>query len=163
MNQRRSEWFHHSVAWKAARSLGVRQSHTPTAMPGVKKEVLPKVRGEAGAVDAGASSGTEVCAIHATARSACVALASRNCQIKEDAKCMHSSKAVKAMAARQCEVQKRKKEGSNPRGMSLTKRLEPKWHAAEDSTKIKTQGKRQTPSALHLRSLRHLRGRSGTE
>ena len=36
---------------------------------------------------------------------------------------------------------KRTKEGSNPPGMSLTERLEPKWHAAEDSTKIKTQGK----------------------
>ena len=78
VNQRRSEWFHHSVAWNAVRSLGVRQSHMPTAMPGVKKKVLPKARGEAGASDAGASSGTEVCAIHATARSACVALASRN-------------------------------------------------------------------------------------
>ena len=75
-------------------------------------------------MDAGASSGTEVCAIHATARSACVALASRDGQIQEDAKCMHSSKAVEAMAVRQCEVQKRTKEGSNPPGMSLTRRLE---------------------------------------
>ena len=118
----------------------------PTAMPGVKKEVLPKVRGEAGAADAGASSGTEMRAIHATARSACVALASRNCQIKEDAKRMHISKAVKAMAARQCEVQKERKRGQTLQACPLPKGLQQKWHAAEDSTKIKTQGKRQTPS-----------------
>ena len=147
MNQRKSEWFHHSVAWKAVRSLGVRQSHMPTAMPGVKKE---EVRGEAGALDAGASSGTEVCALHATARSACVARASRNCQIKEDAKCMHSSKAVKAMAARQCKVQKRTKEGSNPPGMSLTKRLE-----AEMATRPKIQPRlkhrgKDKPLATHV-------------
>ena len=47
---------------------------------------------------------------------------------------MHSSKAVKAMAARQFQVQKRTKEGSNPPGMSLTKRLE-----AEIATRPKIQ------------------------
>ena len=130
----RPEWFHHSVAWNAVRSLGVRQSHMPTAMLGVKKEVLPNARGNAVASAAGVSSGTAVCAIHATARNACVARVSRNCQIDTDAKCMRSSNAVKAMAARQCRVQKRTKEGSNPQGMSLTKRLE-----AEMATRLKIQ------------------------
>ena len=78
--------------------------------------------------------GTAVCAIHATACKACVARVSRNCQIKTDAKCMRSSNAVKAMAARQFRVQKRTKEGSNPQGMSLTKRLE-----AETATRPKIQ------------------------
>ena len=134
VNHRRSEWFHHSVAWKAVRLLGVRQSHMPTAMLGVRNGVLPNARNDAGDSAACVSSGTAVRAIHATARNACVARVSRNCQIKTDAKCMQSSNAVKAMAARQFRVQKRTKEGSNPQGMSLTKKLE-----AETATRPKIQ------------------------
>ena len=49
---------------------------------------LPNARIDAGESDAGVSSGTAVCAIHATACKACVSRGSRNCRIKTDAKCM---------------------------------------------------------------------------
>ena len=120
---RRSEWFHHSVAWNAVRSLGVKKSHMPTAMLGAKKRVLPNARLNAGESSDGVSSGTAVCAIHATDSKACVSCGSRKCQIEAEAKCMQSSNAVKTMAARRS---KNEKEGSDPQGMSLTKGLKQK-------------------------------------
>ena len=52
----------------------------------------------------------------------------------------------------------------NERGVkpsSLPKGLKQKWHAAEDSTKIKTQGKRQTPSVRILVTASSLTGHAG--
>ena len=119
VNHRRSEWFHHSVAWNAVRSLGVRQSHMPTAMLGARKGVPPNTRIGAGESAAGVSSGTAVCAIHATACKACVSRGSRNCQIKADAKCMQSSNAVKTMAARRFKKERK-------RGQKGLKQKEPR-------------------------------------
>ena len=78
----------------------------------------------------------------------CVALASRKCQIQEDAKCMHSSKAVKATRRGSAKFKNERKRGQTLQACPLPKGLKQKWHAAEDSTKIKTQGKRQTPGVL---------------
>ena len=67
-----------------------------------RKPVLPNARTGAGELAAGMLSGTAVCAIHATRH------ASRNCQIKADAKCMQSSNAVKTMAAQRFKKERKR-------------------------------------------------------
>ena len=101
-------------------------------MLGVRNGVLPNARIDAGDSAAGASSGTAVCASHATACKACVARVSRNCQIETDAKCMQSSNAVKAMGGAAVPSSKKNERGVKP--SSLTKRLEP-----ETATRPKIQ------------------------
>ena len=118
------------------RSLGIKKSQMPTAMFGAKKRVLPNARLNACESDDGVSPGTAVCAIHCHCKQCMRIMRIQKGQMDAGAKCMQSSNAVKTMAARR--GSKNEREGSNPQGMSLTKRLE-----AETATRPKIQPRLQ--------------------